>query len=145
MASTCKSCTTPAKKQNKSGLVLRFSVDNRWASCYIVPTMKKRLRKKYRVGEFRELCFEFTFDYKGDVESPECEAFLRLFVDDCIEANNLECNGLLTEEGCSLVAYDTDPTQTTEAQRVAVKTWLEAREDIEIKSFGELVDAWYNF
>ena len=58
--------------------------------------MKKRLRKKYRVGEFRELCFEFTFDYKGDVESPECEAFLRQFVDECIDANGLETNGLLT-------------------------------------------------
>ncbi|MBQ8900412.1 MAG: DUF469 family protein, partial [Akkermansia sp.] len=30
-------------------------------------------------------------------------------------------------------------------QRQAVKSWLEAREDVEIKSFGELVDAWYNF
>lgn len=107
--------------------------------------MKKRLRKKYRVGEFRELCFEFTFDYKGDVESPECEAFLRQFVDECIDANGLETNGLLTEQGCSLVAYAADPTQTTEAQRQAVKSWLEAREEIEIKSFGELVDAWYNF
>ena len=45
--------------------------------------MKRRLRKKYRVGEFRELCFEFTFDYKGDIESPECEQFLHSFVDDC--------------------------------------------------------------
>jgi uncharacterized protein YggL (DUF469 family) len=107
--------------------------------------MKKRLRKKYRVGEFRELCFEFTFDYKGDVESPECETFLRTFVDECIDANGLETNGLLTEQGCSLVAYDADPTQTSEAQRQAVKSWLEAREDVEIKSFGELVDAWYNF
>lgn len=105
--------------------------------------MKKRLRKKYRVGEFRELCFEFTFDYKGEIESPECEQFLHAFVENCIEANDLNCEGNLTQDGCNMVARAVDPTRTSEAQRLAVKNWLEAREDAEVKSFGELVDAWY--
>ena len=105
--------------------------------------MKKRLRKKYRVGEFRELCFEFTFDYKGEVESTDCEKFLHAFVEECIEANDLNCEGNLTQDGCNMVARATDPTKTSEEQRVAVKTWLEGREDVELKSFGELLDAWY--
>lgn len=112
---------------------------------YIMATMKKRLRKKYRVGEFRELCFEFTFDYKGDIESPECEQFLHSFVNDCIEANGLNCEGNMTNEGCNITARAEDATQTSDAQRQAVKAWLEGREDVELKSFGELVDAWYNF
>lgn len=111
----------------------------------MVPTMKKRLRKKYRVGEFRELCFEFTFDYKGDINSQECEQFLHAFVDDCIEYNGLNCEGNLTDEGCNITARAEDATQTSETQRQAVKTWLSARPDVEVKSFGELVDAWYDF
>ncbi len=107
--------------------------------------MKKRLRKKYRVGEFRELCFEFAFDYKGDVESPECEKFLHAFVSECIEANGLNCEGNLTDNGCNITARAEDATQTNETQRQAVKTWLENRDDVEIKFFGDLVDAWYDF
>lgn len=105
--------------------------------------MKKRLRKKYRVGEFRELCFEFTIDYKGDVQSPECIQFLNAFVEDCIEANGLNCEGCLTNEGCNITARAEDPTQTSEEQRQAVRAWLEGRSDVELVSFGELVDAWY--
>ncbi|MBR4107539.1 MAG: DUF469 family protein [Akkermansia sp.] len=105
--------------------------------------MKKRLRKKYRVGEFRELCFGFTFDYKGDIESTECEQFLHAFVEDCIEANGLDCEGNMTDDGCNITAKAVDPTQTSEAQRLAVKSWLEARSDVEVKSFTELQDAWY--
>ncbi len=107
--------------------------------------MKKRLRKKYRVGEFRELCFEFSFEYKGDIEAPECEQFLRSFVEECIEANGLNCEGNLTSTGCNIVARDVRPTQTSEAQRQAVKSWMEARPDVELLSFSELVDAWYSW
>ena len=107
--------------------------------------MKKRLRKKYRVGEFKELCFEFSFEYKGDVAAAECEQFLHALVEDCIEANGLNCEGNMTDEGCNITARAEDATQTSDAQRLAVKAWLEAREDVELKSFGELVDAWYNF
>ena len=105
--------------------------------------MKKQLRKKYRVGEFKELCFEFSFDYKGDVAAPECEQFLHAFVDECIEANGLDCGGSITDDGCNIIAKAVDPTQTSEAQRQAVKSWLVARSDVELKSFGELQDAWY--
>ena len=105
--------------------------------------MKKRLRKKYRVGEFKELCFEFSFEYKGDVAAAECEQFLHALVEDCIEANGLDCEGSITDDGCSIIAKAVDPTQTSNAQREAVKSWLEARSDVELKSFGELQDAWY--
>ncbi len=105
--------------------------------------MKKRLRKKYRVGEFRELCFEFSFEYKGDVEAPECEQFLHAFVEECIEANGLNCEGNITESGCNIIARAEDPTRTSEEQRQAVKSWLEARSEVELISFGELEDAWY--
>ncbi len=105
--------------------------------------MKKRLRKKYRVGEFRELCFHFSFDYKGDVEAPECEQFLHAFVEECIEANGLNCDGSITESGCNITAKAENPVLTNEEQRQAVKSWLEAREDVELQSFSELEDAWY--
>ncbi len=105
--------------------------------------MKKRLRKKYRVGEFRELCFHFSFDYKGDVEAPECEQFLHALIEDCIEANGLNCEGNITEDGCNITAKAEDAKLTSEAQRLAVKSWLEAREEVVVHSFSELEDFWY--
>ncbi len=105
--------------------------------------MKKRLRKKYRVGEFKELCFEFSFNYKGDVAAPECEQFLHALIEECIEANGLDCEGNITDDCCNIIAKAVDPTQTSNAQREAVKNWLEARSDVELKSFSELQDAWY--
>lgn len=106
--------------------------------------MNKRLRKKYRLGEFQELGFSFTFDYKGDVESAECEAFLTAFVNECIDANALDCDGQLTEEGCFFLATASDPRDTTEEQRIAVKTWLESKSEIEFKEISELTDLWYD-
>lgn len=105
--------------------------------------MKKRLRKKYRVGEFRELCFEFSIEYKGDVNAPECMKFLEALIEDCIEANDLDCEGSINIDGCNIVARATDPTKTSQAQLEAVKSWLEAREDVTVLSFSELEDYWY--
>lgn len=105
--------------------------------------MKKRLRKKYRVGEFKELCFGFSFDYKGDVNAPECERFLHSFVEECIEANGLNCEGNMTDEGCNIIAKAEDPTRTSESQRLAVKSWLEACPEVKLNTFSELQDLWY--
>ncbi len=105
--------------------------------------MNKRLRKKYRVGEFSELCFSFSFEYKGDVESPACEEFLRSLIEDCIEAQSLDCEGHLTEDACVITVCAIDPKATNQEQLDSVKTWLEAREDVEIKAFSPLMDRWY--
>ncbi len=105
--------------------------------------MKKRLRKKYRVGEFRELSFSFSFEYKGDVNSDACEAFLNELVVDCIESNGMNCDGFMTEDGCRLVIVAQDPTKTSEEHRAAVKAWLDARTDVEVSQFSELEDLWY--
>lgn len=105
--------------------------------------MKKRLRKKFRIGEFKELGFTFAFSYKGDMESPACEAFLQEFIEQCIDANGLDCDGNLTEEGCFFMAVANDPRDTTLAQRDAVKAWIDARPDAEVISMGELMDLWY--
>ncbi|MFI3244541.1 MAG: 50S ribosome-binding protein YggL [Akkermansia sp.] len=106
--------------------------------------MNKRLRKKYRVGEFKELGFSFSFEYKGDVDSAECEAFLNKFIDECIDANGLDCDGNLTEEGCFFLAAAADPRDTTDEQRNAVKSWLEASDEAELKECSELIDLWYD-
>ncbi len=106
--------------------------------------MKKRLRKKYRVGEFSELSFSFSFEYKGDVNSDECEAFLKALIEECIEANGLNCDGYMTDEGCRLVLTAADPTKTSDEHRNLVKTWLDGRNDVEVSQFSELENLWYN-
>ncbi len=106
--------------------------------------MKKRLRKKYRVGEFQQLCFHFSFEYKGDVNSSACEDFLNALVSDCIEANGLNCDGHLGDEGCIITVAAVDPTKTNQAQLDTVKAWLESRDDIELKGFTDLEDLNYS-
>lgn len=105
--------------------------------------MKKRLRKKYRVGEFQQLCFTLSFDYKGDVDSQECADFLHALVNECIEANGMNCDGHLTDEGCHVTLTAIDPTQTNQEQIDAVKSWVAGRKDIEVKGISELEDLWY--
>ncbi len=106
--------------------------------------MKKRLRKKYRVGEFRELSFSFSFEYKGDVNSDACGEFLNELVNNCIAAQGLDCDGYMTAEGCRLVLSASNPCETSDAHRAAVKTWLDSRDDIDVSEFTELEDLWYS-
>lgn len=105
--------------------------------------MNKRLRKKYRIGEFKELSFTFSFNYKGDVDSNDCEIFLRQLIEECIEANGLDCDGHLTDEGCIMSLCSMTKVTTSEAQRQSVKEWLDARNDVEVVNFTELEDKWY--
>lgn len=108
--------------------------------------MKKRLRKKYHLGEFKVHCFDFTFKYKGELFSPEEEQFYDDFIMNCIEGNGLNCGGGSSADGTwEFTAHTVDKTRSIEAQREAVKQWLEAREDVQFESYSELKDAWYDY
>jgi uncharacterized protein YggL (DUF469 family) len=108
--------------------------------------MKKRLRKKYHLGEYQELCFDVCYRYKGDVFSEEEDAFWNEFISDCIVGNGLNCGGSVSMDGtCEYAAYSVDKSQQIENQLAAVQAWLAAREDVELVRCGEYRDLWYDF
>ena len=94
--------------------------------------MKKRLRKKRRLGEFREFGFE--------VEFTADESVLDEFID-MIEENNLQSGigGLETWEG---VVQGDWRQSVTEQQREIVRQWLMNHPKIQAVKAGEFVDMW---
>ena len=106
--------------------------------------MKKRLRKKYHLKEFRELCFEVTFRYKGKTMSQEGELFWDSFITECIEGNGLICAGSTSDESWDFTAHSINKPTTAEEKRNAVKKWLKNRDDVEEVYCGDFKDAWYD-
>lgn len=107
--------------------------------------MKKRLRKKYHLREFQELCFDINFKHKGITLSPEGDLFWEVFIMECIEGNGLLSCGISSDEGWDFTAHSVDKSKSLEGQRDAVRKWLEARSDVEQVSCGDFKDAWYDY
>ncbi len=60
--------------------------------------MNRRLRKKLRVGEFRECGFEVTFRLSDRTDDATVDAFWGEFIEGAIESAGLVCGG-----GCGRV------------------------------------------
>lgn len=106
--------------------------------------MKKRLRKKYHLGEFQELCFDIHFQYLGKTFSSEGDSFWQKFILECIEGNGLNCGGSTSDDGWHFTAHSVDKTKNIEAQRESVKQWLAAHADVTLVNCGDFKDAWYD-
>lgn len=106
------------------------------------PTNKRRsrrLRKKLRVGEFKEWGFEFEAGLKSPITSEEEESLVDRFLAQVIEARSLGLGGSIT--GGFISAYGRG--STTGEDRDAVQSWLEACPELEDVRVGPLTDAWY--
>jgi uncharacterized protein YggL (DUF469 family) len=109
--------------------------------------MKKRLRKKRHLGEFREDGFSVSFHLAGDALSQDEQLdFLDSIITEAIEPNGLDCGGgggngsewyfFITRSGRG---------STMEADRTAVLKWLEGQAIVRDISVGPLVDAWWGW
>jgi len=103
--------------------------------------MKRRLRKKLRLGEFREDCFEVQFRVNPSLECKVMAAFIEM-----IEVNGLQCggggkggewSGVVQGSGCR--------KSTTAADRAYVLEWLQAHPHIRDVLVGPLRDAWHGW
>jgi len=98
----------------------------------------RRLRKKLRVGEFRELGFAVGFRVSPALSSQEVDELWNRFILDAIEARGLAfCGGhegFVTKVGRG---------SATEADRDAVRAWLAAQRGVEDVKVGPLEDAWH--
>lgn len=105
--------------------------------------MRKRLRKKKRVGEFRELCFELRAELRSGLDNTELAGFVDRLID-TVEARRLSfgggagrnqmLEGVVTRDGRG---------STTEDDRAALAAFLEAEGIIVRHDVGALVDAWH--
>ncbi len=106
-------------------------------------TMKRRLRKKKRLGEFQELGFEVTFQPLRTLPESEREERIWEFLGKAIEANELMAGGGLNDPVSLFVTSAKRRGTASEQQRSAVREWLAAQSWIESVEVGPLVDACY--
>lgn len=107
--------------------------------------MRKRLRKKRHLSEFRELGFELTFRILGSENDEQETDRLFEFLEDPIEANDLYFCGVGKDGRWSGVVHSTNRSGApmTEEDREPVISWFRARTDFELLEASGLFDIWY--
>jgi len=107
--------------------------------------MKRRLRKKFHLGEFRE--FGFAVQFALDPQLPEAAAgaFLDRFIVQAVEADRMCAGG--GGHGARwdfFVSSAARRGSVDEAQRARVLDWLGRQPEVLERSAGPLVDAWHD-
>lgn len=109
--------------------------------------MKKRLRKKLRKGEFREMGFFISFHFDEKLSQSKVDELFDKFLE-LLEDNNLGVGGgFSTTKGYfdfkGFVTWDGRGT-VLEKHRTLIDKWLKEQGSV-IKNYkiGVLVDAWY--
>lgn len=104
--------------------------------------MKRRLRKKLRRGEYRELGFELCFALPEHWDEETQLQFWDRAIEQ-IEALGLAIGGAVGPRWDVVVTSLADRASVTAAQREALLAWLAADPDISALQAGPLIDAWY--
>lgn len=105
--------------------------------------MNKRMRKKRRVGEFREFGFEVRAQLRPELDQGARLAYIDRFID-AIAARRLCFGG-----GCGLdgklegfITFD-GRGSAGEEDREALQAFLVSDKDVVSSELGELKDAWH--
>lgn len=101
--------------------------------------MKKRLRKKHRLGEFQEFGFDLQLTLAPGLDDRAIEDFLDSFLLEAIEAHGLLAGGGFLA-GFFVVA-EARRASATEAHREAVRQWLASRREVQAFRVSALRDA----
>ena len=106
--------------------------------------MKKRLRKKFKLGEYTEFEFQVDFKMKDAPEGEGVDALLGEFLD-AIEARGLVGGGTFSNQGDFTFSLYANRARVavTQEHREVVAAWLSARTDLASHTVGPLVDAWH--
>jgi len=103
--------------------------------------MKKRLRKKKRVGEFREDGFRILAEVNVTNNSPENLQFVDDFIEFMVN-RNLGIGGGIGDKVDVFCAYLGRGT-CTEEDRQTVIEWLKNQPLVSRFKIGPLIDGWY--
>lgn len=104
--------------------------------------MNKRLRKKLRIGEFRELGFELRLTLVPDLSEGAVQEALDDFMCDAIEDQDLAVGGGFGEHWNFFVT-SMRPGSVTDEQRERVLGWLEKDPRFARVEASPMMDAWY--
>lgn len=107
--------------------------------------MKKRLRKKKQLGEFREDCFEIEFSIDPPHTADEDDAFWDAFIVGLIEARGLQFGGGGRRDRWRGVVEVGRHGESSVAHRQAVIDWLTQYPGITYVKAGPLRDANYGW
>ena len=105
--------------------------------------MRKRLRKKRHLGEFREFGFQVRIVWLDHLtEEQEWDAIFS-FTLEAVEGNGLYAGGGGRRGHWRVFATSAKRPGATEEQRRAVERWLSQCPAVKEFTVGPLVDAWY--
>lgn len=103
--------------------------------------MKKRLRKKLHVREFKEMGFSVRFRIAEEVDEGGMSTLIDVFLSE-VETNGLGFGGGGNHEWEGFIAM-MERGSTTEEHRTLVGNWLSANPNVVEHEVGPLEDAWY--
>jgi len=106
--------------------------------------MRKRLRKKQRLGEFAEYGFLVGVTPNAPIGSPERDSFLDRFIEEAIEKNDLSCGGGGENTWEFFVTANGRRASATELQRRSVEAWLDSDPDVSAYTVSSPIDAWHS-
>jgi len=105
--------------------------------------MRKRLRKKRRLAEFRESIFGVRFSLSDGLAPGTDDEFLWRFLDGAVEANGLACGGGGQGAAWEFYVQLAGRGSPSEAQRLAVGTWLGQQAEVRAYELGDFFDGWH--
>jgi uncharacterized protein len=106
--------------------------------------MKKRLRKKRRLCEFREFGFKVGFRFSGQLDTKSRNDLLDRFIEYAIENNGLQFGGGGGgNEWNGFVALDNSRGSTLETHRQAVENWFKQEPEVKEYYLSDMIDIWY--
>ena len=106
--------------------------------------MRKRIRKKKHLGEFRQVGFSVDCKLRPGLSAAEFDQFTDEFIINAVEAHGLVFGGGGSpDRGWSgVICRDDRYESTTEADKAAVQGWLQQRADIETFRLSGFWDVW---
>lgn len=105
--------------------------------------LKKRLRKKYHLGEFKEFGFKIFFEL-SDLSDNDADEFYRDFIGK-IESLNLSFGGgSCSQSYQGFVSSAKEYSSPSEAQKEKLENWLENRSEVKRVFISEFSDGWHS-
>lgn len=105
--------------------------------------MKKRLRKKKRIGEFQEFGFKAGFRFSNELDAKTRNDLIDRFIEKAIEDNGLQFGGGGYFEWNGFVTLNKAKGSTSSIHLEAVKQWFVQEPEISEYYVSPLIDAWY--
>jgi hypothetical protein len=108
--------------------------------------MNRRLRKKKRKGEFRELGFSVVFRLGPGLSDEELDRVCHEWILRAIEGNGLAFGGGSSRDGYDVFVTARGPRcSATDEHRERVAHWLESNSLVIEYAVFSLVDAWHGY